>query len=139
MSIENNLASIAHSLEVIAARISATPVVIPPTVVPAAPAPAPAPVAAAPAPAPMPVAAAPAPTPMPAFMQPAAPAPASGIPAPFTDEKGLMDYVMGKYRALGPVKGAMIQNVLSEIGCKNIKDVTADMYSVFFHKVEAIS
>lgn len=131
MSIENNLASIAHSLEVIAARISATPVVIPPTVVPAP--------AAAPAPAPAPVAAAPAPAPMPAFMQPAAPAPASGIPAPFTDEKGLMDYVMGKYRALGPVKGAMIQNVLSEIGCKNIKDVTADMYSVFFHKVEAIS
>jgi hypothetical protein len=78
---------------------------------------------------------------MPAFMQPAAPAPAptSAIPAPFADEKGLMDYVMGKYRALGPVKGVMIQNVLSEIGCKNIKDVTADMYAVFFHKVEAIS
>jgi len=141
MSIENNLASIAKSLELIAnvmiadARVVLSDAPAPaPTPVAAA---APAPVAAVPAPAP--VAAAPAPAPMPAFMAPAAPAPAPASGAPFTDTKGLMEYVMGKYRALGPVKGAMIQNVLSEIGCKNINDITAAHYGVFFTKVEAIS
>ena len=140
MSIENNLASIAKSLELIAnvmiadARVVLSDAPAPaPTPVAAA---APAPVAAVPAPAP--VAAAPAPAPMPAFMAPAAPAPAPASGAPFTDGKGLMEYVMGKYRHLGPVKGGMIQNVLSEIGCKNINEVQPAQYGVFYAKVEAI-
>ena len=132
MSIENNLASIAKSLELIANVMIADARVV----LSDAPAPAPTPVAAA---APAPVAAVPAPAPMPAFMAPAAPAPAPASGAPFTDTKGLMEYVMGKYRALGPIKGALIQNVLSEIGCKNINDITTAQYGAFFTKVEAIS
>ena len=135
MSIETNLASIAKSLETLVTHLTAdkqdsrrtevhaiTPAGIGDH---AAPAPAPA-VPAVPAFAmPLPAAAAPAPA-------PAAPA------APFTDGKGLMEYVMGKYRALGPVKGGMIQNVLSEIGCKNINEVQPAQYGEFHARVEAI-
>ena len=136
MSIEASLASIAKSLESIAlsqlhSRGLDKPVAAP---VEAAPAPTPAPVAA-------PVEAAPAPA-VPAFAMPlpaAAPAPApAASAAPFTDGKGLMEYVMGKYRALGPVKGGMIQNVLSEIGCKNINEVQPAQYGEFHARVEAI-
>jgi len=127
MSIETNLASIAKSLETLVAHLTADK----------QPAP-----AAAPAPAPVPVAATPAAPAVPAFAMPlpaAAPAPAPvGPAAPFTDGKGLMEYVMGKYRALGPVKGGMIQNVLSEIGCKNINEVQPAQYGEFYAKVEAI-
>ena len=132
MSIENNLASIAKSLETIAVHmgdsrrteIQSVPIIPNPALppVPAAPAP-----AAAPA------------TPPAFMMPPAAPAaPAVGPAAPFTDGKGLMEYVMGKYRALGPVKGGMIQNVLSEIGCKNINEVQPAQYGEFHARVEAI-
>lgn len=144
MSIEASLASIAKSLESIAlsqlhSRGLDKPAATPPE---ATPAPAP---AAAPAPTPAPApAAAPAVMLPPAFMQPppapaAAPAaPAAGPAAPFTDGKSMMEYVMGKYRQLGPVKGAMIQNVLSEIGCKNINEVQPAQYNAFYAKVEAI-
>ena len=130
MSIETNLASIAKSLETLVAHLTADkqdkqmPLPLPE----AAPAPTP-----APAPAPAVPAAAP-----PAFMMPPAPAAAPAPAAPFTDGKGLMEYVMGKYRALGPVKGGMIQNVLSEIGCKNINEVQPAQYGEFHARVEAI-
>ena len=130
MSIETNLASIAKSLETLVAHLTADKQ--------PAPAAAPAPMAMMPNPAPVP---APAPA-VPAFAMPlpaAAPAPAPvGPAAPFTDGKGLMEYVMGKYRALGPVKGGMIQNVLSEIGCKNINEVQPAQYGEFHARVEAI-
>ena len=68
-----------------------------------------------------------------------APAPAPAAPAaPFTDAKGLTAYVMGKYRSLGPIKGALIQNCLSELGYKNINDVQPEYYGLFAQKVEAI-
>jgi len=130
MSIETNLASIAKSLETLVTHLTADKQPAPAvpmvqyTPTPAAPAP------AAPA--------------VPAFAMPlpaaaAAPAPAPAAPAaPFTDGKGLMEYVMGKYRALGPVKGGMIQNVLSEIGCKNINEVQPAQYGEFHARVEAI-
>jgi hypothetical protein len=73
----------------------------------------------------------------PAFMQPQAATPAGPV-APFSDAKGLTTYVMSKYRELGPVKGALIQNVLSEFGIKNINDVQPAQYSAFYAKVEAI-
>jgi len=138
MSIETNLASIAKSLETLVTHLTADKQ--------PAPAAAPAPMAMMPNPAPVP---APAPAvevpAVPAFAMPmptpaAAPAPAPvGPAAPFTDGKGLMEYVMGKYRALGPVKGGMIQNVLTEIGCKNINEVQPTHYAAFYSKVEAIS
>ena len=132
MSIETNLASIAKSLETLVTHLTADKQ--------PAPAAAPAPMAMMPNPAPVP---APAPA-VPAFAMPlpaAAPTPApapAGPAAPFTDGKGLMEYVMGKYRALGPVKGGMIQNVLSEIGCKNINEVQPAQYGEFHARVEAI-
>jgi hypothetical protein len=102
---------------------------------PVAPAPAPV-VQAAPVPVAAPVAAAPVMPAPPAFVAPA-PAPvASG--APFSDGKGLIDYVMGAYKALGPQKGAMIQNVLTGMGYQNINDVKPEHYATLFAGVEAL-
>jgi hypothetical protein len=72
-----------------------------------------------------------------------APAPASVIPeslvaAPFTDGKGLIDYVMGAYKALGPQKGAQIQGVLTGMGYQNINDVKPEHYGALFAGVEAL-
>jgi len=103
---------------------------------------APAPVAQAPAPvaAPAPVYVAPPAPAMPApptFMTPPAPA-AAVTGAPFSDGKGLIDYVMGAYKALGPQKGAMIQGVLTGLGYQNINDVRPEHYGALFVGVEAL-
>jgi hypothetical protein len=120
---------------------------------PAPVAPAPAPVVqavAAPAPAPAmpappvftaPVAPAPAPTPTAPVIN-AAPAPAVASPsekAPFTDAKGLIDFVMSAYKALGPQKGAGIQNVLTGLGYQNINDVNPAHYDAMFAGVKALA
>jgi hypothetical protein len=98
------------------------------------PAPAPAPVAMpAPAPAPAPVA-----MPAPPMFAAPAPAPATAAAAPFTDVKGMIDYVMGVYRELGPQKGAQIQNVLTGLGYQNINDVKPEHYSALFQGVEQL-
>lgn len=101
-----------------------------------APAPAPvvqvAPVVAAP------VVAAPAMPAPPAFVAPApAPAPVAGG-APFSDGKGLIDYVMGAYKALGAAKGSQIQTVLTGLGYSNINDVKPEHYTQLFAGVEAL-
>ena len=101
-----------------------------------APAPAPvvqvAPVVAAP------VVAAPAMPAPPAFVAPApAPAPVAGG-APFSDGKGLIDYVMGAYKALGAAKGSQIQTVLTGLGYSNINDVKPEHYAQLFAGVEAL-
>jgi len=140
MSIENNLASIAKSLEAIAlaltnskqGKLDLAP--MPPA--PAAPA---APMPTAPA-APMPPAPAAPAAPMP--LAPAVsvpPAPAAATGRPFNDAKTLMTYVMDRYRAYGPIKGAMIQTVLGELNCRNINEVQAAQYDEFYSKVEAIA
>lgn len=138
MSLELNLqriadamVEIAHDLHTIVASKPSHPV---PT-----PAPAAAPVAAvAPEPIPEPAPAVPVPV---AAVPAAVPVPIPAVPksgAPFSDVKGLQDYVMGKYRTLGPVKGAMIQNCLSELGLRSVSQLTADLYSSFYDKVEAL-
>lgn len=98
------------------------PVVAPAPVVAAAPVAAPAPV--------MPAA--------PSFapVEAAAPAPTGG--APFTDGKGLIDYVMSAYKALGPQKGASIQAVLTQLGYANINDVKPEHYGSLFAGIEAL-
>ena len=96
----------------------------------ASPAPAPAP---APTPAPAPVA-----MPAPPMFAAPAPAPATAAAAPFTDVKGMIDYVMGVYRELGPQKGAQIQNVLTGLGYQNINDVKPEHYSALFQGVEQL-
>ena len=95
-------------------------------VVEAAPQPAPAP---APAPAPqMP--------PPPSFTAPAAPAPASAVP--FKDSRGLVEYVMGVYRELGPQKGQGIQDVLTKLGYANINEIRPDDYAALYAGIEAL-
>ena len=137
MSLETEIKTLAAAVIALTAKIEGI------NVAPAAPvAQAPAPVAApvtvtvaTPEPAPV---AAPAPV-MPAapsFVAPAAALAASG--APFTDPKGLIDYVMGAYKALGAAKGAQIQNVLVGLGYQNINDVKPEHYGALFTGVEAL-
>ena len=114
------------------------------TVTPAAPVVA-APVVAAPAPvavapvavAPASVVAAPVMPAPPAFMAPPVVAPVAAG-APFTDGKGLIDYVMSAYKALGAAKGANIQGVLVGMGYQNINDVKPEHYAALFAGVEAL-
>jgi hypothetical protein len=113
---------------------------------------APAPAAVVP-PAPAPVAALPvapaAPVVVPVFTAPAAPmmppppvfasAPAAAAPTlPFSDSTSLVAYVMGVYKAIGPQKGAGIQNVLTSLGVVNLTDVKPDQYAAFYAGVEAL-
>ena len=95
----------------------------------------PAPVAP-PAPAPAPVVAPVVETPPAPVVAPVVPAPAAS--APFSDGKGLIDYVMGVYRAVGPAKGQQIQGILTSMGYANINDVKPEHYGEFHAKVEAL-
>jgi hypothetical protein len=58
--------------------------------------------------------------------------------APFSDPKGLIDYVMGAYKALGPQKGALIQGVLTGLGYQNINDVKPEHYAALHTGVEGL-
>lgn len=106
-------------------------------VAPSAPAPQPQPVKEAtvvPAPAaPTPAPAMPAP---PVFAAPVVEAQPTG--APFTDGKGLIDYVMSAYKAMGAEKGARIQNVLVSLNYQNINDVKPEHYGALFQGIEAL-
>jgi len=87
-------------------------------------------------------AAAPAPT-MPTLpnfgLQAQAPAPAAAVQgAPFTDGAGLIAYVMGAYKEMGPTKGAQIQGVLTQLGYNNINDVKPEHYGSLYQGVEAL-
>lgn len=141
MSLELKIEALTAAVTALTAQLQAGNVAAPAPVAPA-PAPvvqaAPAPVAAAPvaAPAPAPVAAAPTMPAPPTFVAPA-PAPAASG-APFSDPKGLIDYVMGAYKALGPQKGAMIQGVLTGLGYQNINDVKPEHYGALHTGVEAL-
>jgi len=137
MSLESKIEALTAAVVALTAKLESTnvapaaPVVNPNTVtISAAPAPAPAPApVAAPAPA------MPAP---PSFVAPAPAAPAATGGAPFSDPKGLIDYVMSSYKALGPQKGAEIQKVLTNLGYGNINDVKPEHYGALFAGVEAL-
>ncbi len=83
-----------------------------------------------------------APTPAPAmpappvFVAPVVEAAPTG--APFTDGKGLIDYVMSAYKAMGAEKGARIQNVLVSLNYSNINDVKPEHYGALFQGIEAL-
>lgn len=105
----------------------------------------------------VPTVAAPVPTTVPAVAVPSVPV-ASGTPvvmpapplfvapvpvaavagAPFTDGKGLIDYVMAAYRTMGPQKGAQIQTVLTGLGYANINDIKQSDYAALFAGIEAL-
>lgn len=90
---------------------------------------------AVPAPVPAPVAA---PVAMPAPPVFAAPVVPSAPTVPFSDPKGLMDYVMSTYKALGPAKGAEIQKVLAGLGVGTINEVKPDQYAALYAGIEAL-
>ena len=77
----------------------------------------------------------------PTFAPPAFAAPAPAAPvapsAPFTDGAGLIAYVMGAYKEMGPAKGANIQGVLTSLGYQNINDVKPEHYAALYQGVEA--
>jgi hypothetical protein len=144
MSLENKIEALTAAVLALTAKLESS------NVAPAAPvAPAPAPVVqvapvvesprvATPVVESAPVVAAPQMPAPPAFVAPApAPAPVAGG-APFSDGKGLIDYVMGAYKALGAAKGSQIQNVLVSLGYQNINDVKPEHYGALFAGVEAL-
>jgi hypothetical protein len=138
MSLELKIEALTAAVVALTAKLESSNVAAP---APVAPTPAPV-VQAAPAPvaAPVveaPVAAAPAMPAPPIFAAPAPVAPIT-LAAPFSDPKGLIDYVMGAYKALGPQKGAMIQGVLTGLGYQNINDVKPEHYGQLHAGVEAL-
>lgn len=141
MSLENNLASIAKSLELIAAALTQknanpTPITAPAQPVPVPVAAVPAPVVAAPVMPALPVFQAPVPvaTPVPAPVV----APVQAPTPPFADKNAMMDWIMTSYRALGAEKGAKIQDVLTTIGYKNINDVPVEKWDDLKAGVEGL-
>ena len=73
---------------------------------------------------------------MPTFNIPVAAVAPTG--APFSDPKGLIEFVMTSYKNLGPAKGAGIQGVLTGLGYQNINDVKAEHYAALFSGIEAL-
>ena len=120
MSLESKIEALTQAVQALTAQLQSA------NETPVAPAPVPAPVVA-----PAPVMPLP-----PSFVTPAAAPIASG--APFTDGKGLIDYVMSAYKTMGPQKGAQIQNVLTGLGYQNINDVKPEHYGVLFAGVEQL-
>ena len=143
MSLETEIQALAKAVIALTAKIEginvapvATVAPAPSPVVQAAPVVAPVTVSVVDTPAP--VVAAPAMPAPPSFVAPAPVATPVATGAPFTDGKGLIDYVMGAYKALGAAKGAQIQNVLVGLGYQNINDVKPEHYGALFAGVEAL-
>jgi hypothetical protein len=136
MSLEAKIEALTQAVVALTAKLESANVAAPAPVA-QAPAPVAAPVSVTPT---NPVSSQPAASAMPAppaFVAPAPAAPAASG-APFTDGKGLIDYVMGAYKALGPQKGAQIQNVLVGLGYQNINDVKPEHYGALFQGVEQL-
>lgn len=70
---------------------------------------------------------------------PTVPPPSSAsAPAVFADQKAFMDYCMAKYKALGPIKGGMIQQILIDLGASSIMGLPAEKWAEFRAKVEML-
>jgi hypothetical protein len=133
MSLEQKIEALTAAVVALTAKLESSNAPAAPVMI-AAPAPSAPQTFTAPAQvAPAPVVAMPAP---PSFA-PVAPAPAPAG-APFSDPKGLIDYVMSSYKTLGPQKGAEIQKVLTNMGYGNINDVKPEHYGQLFAGVEAL-
>jgi len=61
------------------------------------------------------------------------------VVVPFTDKQGFVQYVMERYKTLGPVAGAEIQNVLIKSGFANINDVPVEKFPEVFAGIEALT
>lgn len=60
------------------------------------------------------------------------------VEVPFNDQKGMIGYVMGAYKTLGPQKGAGIQAVLQGLGYGNINDVDPKDYIKLYQGIEQL-
>lgn len=134
MSLEQKIDDLTHAITTLIGVLAQKPETVKPV-----PTPVSAPMVAAPAP----VVTPPVPVPAPAPVMPppptfAAPAPAPTAALPFSDTKSLIGWVMGVYQALGPAKGAQIQQVLVNLGCANINDVKPEQYAALYAGVEAL-
>lgn len=150
MTIESKIESLTNAVLSLVATLEARQSVVsvqaaPVTVAPAAPAPVPvAPAPVEPVPVAAPVVAEPVAVVATAPVMPAPPTFAAPEPtpvaagAPFSDQKGMVEYVMGAYKAMGPAKGANIQNVLSKMGYMNINDVKPADYADLYAGIEAL-
>ena len=79
--------------------------------------------------------AAPSMPPLPDF---AAPAPATLRPsAPFSDPKGMIQYVTEAWKALG-AKGPKMQEVIVGLGHHNINEIRPDQYGALYAGIEAL-
>ncbi len=135
----SNLTSVIQKIEaaqgapvstITAPAVAAAPVVTAPLAPPVAPAPAPfaqAPIVTMPPP--------------PSFAAPVAP-PVAAAPAPtgvpFNDAKGLMAYAMALYQALGPQKGAQIQDAMRSLGIQNINETKPEQYAALYNAFEQL-
>ena len=138
MSLEAKIEALTQAVIALTAKLESTNVAPAAPVVNPAPAPTVTVTAAAPVAPPVTVTAPAAPAmPEPPTFQPAPAAPAP-TGAPFSDPKGLIDYVMSAYKALGPQKGAQIQTVLTGLGYGNINDVKPEHYGALHAGVEAL-
>lgn len=143
MSIESKIESLVTAIEKLTTVLSTASFSVPVTAPQAMTVPVAAPVASpvvVEAPpvavaAPMPVAAPAAEMPAPPTFMTAPPAPVAAVP--FSDGKGLIDYVMSSYKSLG-AKGQKIQDVLTGLGYQNINDVKPEHYAPLYVGVEAL-
>lgn len=62
----------------------------------------------------------------------------SASDCPYSDSKGLMVFVMNKYKELGPIKGAKIQGLFDSIGAANVSDIKPDQYADFYAGMMAL-
>lgn len=58
--------------------------------------------------------------------------------APFTNQTELVKWVMSNYQRLGPIKGAGIQNVLTNLGYKNINEIKPEHYDSLFAQISVL-
>jgi hypothetical protein len=76
-------------------------------------------------------------TPNPSPAPVAAPVVATASPSSMTKE-AFVSEVMGTYKALGPVKGAGIQAILTSHGAININDVKPEQYAAIVAQIKAL-
>jgi hypothetical protein len=73
--------------------------------------------------------------PPPSFLTPVEPPkPAT----PFTDTRGMIQYVTDAYKAMGAQKGARIQEIILSLGVQNINDITPEQYPALYAGIEAL-
>lgn len=146
MSIETDLSSIAKSLGLIAAALSAKQSAV------ATPAPAPvqeatkvvAPVevpAVTPAPVmpPVPVFTQAVPTPtVTEVVHPVVAAPVIAVASPFKTRNEFSQYVIDAFKSMGPEKGMQIQQILADMGHTNISHVPEDQWLTIKTKIDGL-